>query len=513
MKFKRFILLLLCFCLSFALVGCKENKNNNEATEDNKIDIDYEQSLSLLYCANDTYDPYTLITKVNAELCMLLYDPLFKVDNNFESIPVLAESAYQDGTRWTVTLKNVNFTDGTPLKAEDVVFSYNLAKNCQRYSSQLSYVQNVTAQAGNVIFELSVCDPYFTNVLDFPIMKTDSNAIYNEDSVLQPPIATGRYILNNRQTGLIINENYFGEKSGIATIKLKNAPDAESISHYVEMGAADIYYADTTDGSIVRMSGKKAVINRNALIYLGINDNDPLFKNINMRYAVSSALSRDKIVTDVFFGNAVAATGPFHPAFKAVTGYQTSPTYANVQISIENLKKIGYNKLNEETYLKNALGDTVQVSLLVNGDNTEKVALANTIVSQLKDVGLQVIVNALPYDSYLNALNSGSFQLYLGETQLDNNFDITQLVIEGGRCAFGKVNSEEDAVSIESVIDEYHSGTASITNVITALQAQMPFIPICYRSGIVFYNENIEDGISFSENDLFLSVSRLSFNN
>ena len=279
------------------------------------------------------------------------------------------------------------------------------------------------------------------------------------------------------------------------------------------MGATDIYYADTTSSSIVRMSGKKAVINRNALIYLGINDNNPMFKNINMRYAVSSALSRDKIVTDVFFGNAVAATGPFHPAFKAVSGYQTTPTYANTQISIENLKKIGYNKLNEETYFKNSLGNTVQISLLVNGDNAEKVALANTIVSQLKDVGLQVVVNALSYESYLSALQSGSFQLYLGEIQIDNNFDITHLVANGGRCAFGKVESDENAVSIESVINEYKSGDASITNVITALQAQMPFIPICYRSGIVFYNENIEDGISFSENDLFLSIDRLSFNN
>lgn len=512
MKFKKIVLLLLCFCLIFALVGCKDNENS-ETTPNNNIDIDYEKSLSLLYCANDTYDPYTLITKVNAELCMLLYDPLFKVDNDFESIPVLAENAHQDGTVWTVKLKDVNFTDGTPLRAEDVIFSYNLAKDCARYSSQLSYVENVSADGNNVIFELSICDPYFTNVLDFPIMKTDSNAIYNEDSVLQPPIATGRYVLNARQTGLIINENYFGEKSNIATIKLKNAPDAESISHYVEMGAADIYYADTTSGSIVRMSGKKAVINRNALIYLGINDNDPMFKNINMRYAVSSALSRDKIVTDVFFGNAVAATGPFHPAFKAVSGYQTSPTYANTQISIENLKKIGYNKLNEETYFKNSLGNTIQISLLVNGDNAEKVALANTIVSQLKDVGLQVVVNALSYESYLSALQNGSFQLYLGETQIDNNFDITHLVVNGGRCAFGKVNSDENAVSIESVIDEYKSGDASITNVITALQAQMPFIPICYRSGIVFYNENIEDGISFSENDLFLSIDRLSFNN
>lgn len=509
---KRSFLILICVLLCFISCGCKNNADDGPTgSQHEKIETEYK-NISLLYCATDTYDPYTLISKSNAELCQLLYDPLYKIDNNFEPISVLAQSAVQDGKKWTVSLKKVNFTDGTPLTAEDVIFSFNLAKNCARYSSQLSFVNEVTASDNNVIFELSINDPYFINVLDFPIIKTDSNALYNEDSVLLPPIGTGRYFLNSSQTVLIINENYFGEKGNISNIKLIDAPDSESINHYVEVGATDIYYADTSEGSIVRMSGKKANTNRNVLVYIGINDNDALFKNINMRYAVSSALSRDKIVTSAFFGNAVAATGPFHPAFKAVTSYQTSPTFAKKEISVENLKKIGYNELDEAGYRVNSSGSVLQISLLVNSENPQRLAAADMIVSQLKDVGLKVNVRKLPYSEYIEALEEGNFQLYLGEIKLDNNFDISQLVVDGGRCAYGKVTDPEDAVSMESVINEYHNGTVSITNVITAIQSQMPFIPICYRSGIVFYNENIEDGLEFSENDLFMSIHRLVIN-
>ena len=512
MKLKRIFSLFLCFTICLLICGCKNSKNGNNLANQAQNAQANNNQISLLYCANDTYDPYKLISKSNFVLCQLLYDPLYKTDNNFEPIAVLAQNAVQEGTKWTISLKQANFTDSTPLTAQDVIFSFELAKNCPIYSSGLSYVESVTASNNDVIFELSINDPYFKNVLNFPIIKTGSNAIYNEDNVLAAPIGTGRYILNQEKNGLNINENYFGEKGSIGYIKLIDAPDSESISHYVEVGATDIYYADTSEGSIIRMSGKKEIINRNVLVYIGINDNNWLFKDINIRYAVSSALDREKIVTSAFFGNAIAATGPFHPAFKAVTGYQTSPTNANKEISIENLNKIGYNKLNEDGYRVDSLGNVIEISLLVNKENSQRLAAADMIVSQLKDVGLKVKVVSLPYNEYLEALESGTFELYLGEIKLDNNFDITELVIEGGRCAFGKVNNPDDTVSIENVINEYKSGSASITNVITALQAQMPFIPICYRSGIVFYNENIQDGLDFSEDDLFLSIERLTIN-
>lgn len=510
MKNKKIFTVFICFVLCLCLSACKKSNDTDSNKDNSGLKGRVSESISLLYCASDTYDPYTLISKANEELCKLLYDPLYKTDNNFEPIEVLAQTAYMDSNVWTVVLKDVKFTDGTTLTGEDIVFSYELAKNCPRYSSQLSEISSVSVSGKNVVFTLSANDPYFLNVLNFPIIKSGSNSLYDKDSVLMPPIGTGRYILNEEKTLLIRNDAYFGNKGSVATVNLRNAPDSESVSHYVEVGASDIYYADTSEGSIIRMSGKKATVNRNVLIYIGINDNDELLKNINMRYAVSSALDREKIVGTTFFGNAVAATGPFHPSWKEAATVQPSSLEQNIEISIENLEEIGYNKLNTNGYRTNLYGTAAELSLLVNSENTQKVAAAEMIRDQLKDAGIKVNIEQLSYADYIASLENGEFQLYLGEVKLDNNFDISQLVVSGGSCAYGKVeNSEENFADVQNVVANYRSGTASVTNVITAIQSQMPFIPVCYRNGIVFYNEDIDDGLTFSEDDIFLSVDRL----
>ena len=68
-------------------------------------------------------------------------------------------------------------------------------------------------------------------------------------------------------TKLTVNTKYYGGSLNINEIRLINAPDSESVSHYVEVGAADMYYSDISDGNIVRMSGKKVSINLNRDVY------------------------------------------------------------------------------------------------------------------------------------------------------------------------------------------------------------------------------------------------------
>ena len=68
-----------------------------------------------------------------------------------------------------------------------------------------------------------------------------------------------------------MNEHDPGKNRAIGEIRLINAPDSEAVGHYVEIGAADMYYSDISDGNILRMSGKKVNINLNHLIYIGVN--------------------------------------------------------------------------------------------------------------------------------------------------------------------------------------------------------------------------------------------------
>lgn len=53
-----------------------------------------------------------------------------------------------------------------------------------------------------MVIKLGRADPYFANVLDFPIIKRNSDKITDSDGVTHPPIGCGRLSLTKIRTGL-----------------------------------------------------------------------------------------------------------------------------------------------------------------------------------------------------------------------------------------------------------------------------------------------------------------------
>ncbi|MBO4432217.1 MAG: hypothetical protein J5852_01665, partial [Clostridia bacterium] len=135
---RKAVCILLCVLLCFSLSCCKNAGKNTSSKTESEVKPLKNEEINLLYYSGDSFNPYTAATKYNRELAHLLYDPLIKCDNNFSPVYCLASDAVLDGTVCTVTLKTAYFTDGSPVTADDVLYSYNLAKNSDTvYSSRL----------------------------------------------------------------------------------------------------------------------------------------------------------------------------------------------------------------------------------------------------------------------------------------------------------------------------------------------------------------------------------------
>ncbi len=503
----------LFLCLVFLLAGCAEpspahdtSKPRPTAEQTKKIE------LQLLYNASDSMNPYAAKTAINREIGQLLYEPLVTVDADFLPIRRLAKSVSVNGTSCTVILRSAQFTDQSRVSAQDIVYSFWLAKDsATHYASQLATVLSASARdAETVVFALKYCDPYAANLLDFPILKQNSAKRTNADGVVLPPIGCGRYSVSESGDTLVRNDTYFGTKGTAKTIRLIDAPDNDSISHYVEIGATDVYFTDISDGKIVRMSGERADINLNRLVYIGYNDKNPLLKTAAMRYAISSALSRENICRTCYYNNALPATGLFNPAFQETAAVQNIKIQADLKISVENLAEIGYNNLNKEGYYTSSSGKIPSFTLLVNAENESRVAAAKLIATQLKAAGIQITVVKQNYAAYVKSLKNRAFQLYLGEVQLSTNMDLSELVLPGGKSAYGlhksnakakneKVHEKPESALADSkkqpaeketkdMIAEYRKGVYSIADVASALLTDLPVIPICYRMGLLFYD-------------------------
>jgi peptide/nickel transport system substrate-binding protein len=525
---KKLISVVLILVFLFSLCGCNEVENSSEPAEittENESKI--SEKMTLLYSDTDTFNPYDAKTEINRQLCHLLYEPLVKLDNEFKPHYSVASSVKIDKDVCTVKIRDILFSDDTSVTADDVIYSYKLAKKSTTiYKYKLYEVESVRAiDSKTVEFKLKKQDPYFMNMLDFPIIKAGSDKKTDSDSIRVAPTGCGRYKLNKLESSLLQNVNYHGKAGSIKKIEFINAPDTESVSHYVEIGASDIYYSDISDGTIYRMSGAKTDINLNNVVYIGVNFKDSRLELNELRQALSSGIDRQKICKGAYYGNAVAATGFFHPVWEPTKALQNIQITANSQITIENLKEIGYNDLDRDGYLRKG-NSVLRFSLLVNKENSARVQAANLIAKQLKEYGIGVRVVKVSFKEYKKRLKEGDFELYLGEVKITENMDLGSLVSVDGSAAFGikaagkskkedttnnddtqtEKPKDKELLDCARIINGFYKGKNSINDVAATLQSDMPIIPICYRTGVLIRNENIEGVDNASVSDIYFSI-------
>lgn len=512
---KKILSIILALVLCFGMSACAKKQGGGSTNKGESAVASKKDTITLLYSTSDSFNPYESITDQNRQIAKLLFEPLVKTDNNFNTVLCIAESVKTEGAVCTVKLKNVTFSDSSLLTADDVVYSYKAAVAAKGlYAAKLYEVKTVSAaDSKTVVFELKKSDPYFEKVLDFPVFKAGSDKLTDEDSVKLVPIGCGKYVFNDEKTELVQNPKYYGKLGDIKKIRLINAPDSESVAHYVEIGAADIYFNDISDGEIFRMSGQKYDINLNNLVYIGINHSVGDLSQALLRQAISTAIDRDVVCSEAYFNNALSAKGFYTPVWDAVKSVQNIQTYQNSEITIENLTEIGYNKLDNEG-VRYRTNRSLRFSLLVNSENRSRVAAAELIAEQLKPLGIKLTVVKVSFQQYQKRLSNGEFQLYLGEVNITENMDISSLVVPGGLAAYGVKDTvhevaegETAPATVTDIVNSFYSGKAEITDVVSVLQTEMPIIPICYRTGVMFCDDNIKNVNGASQNDVFLNIS------
>lgn len=512
---KKLLSIILVLVLCFGMSACAKKQQSGSTQNGVGTNVKKNGTITLLYSMSDSFNPYESITDQNRQIAKLLFEPLIKTDNNFNTVLCLANTVETVGNICTVTLKTVSFSDGSLLTADDVVYSYKAAVAAKGlYATKLYEVKKATAvDSKTVVFELNKNDPYFEKVLDFPILKTGSDKLTDKDSVKLVPIGCGKFIFNEDKTELIPNKKYYQKHGAIQKIRLINAPDSESVAHYVEIGAADIYFNNISDGEIFRMSGQKFDINLNNLVYIGVNHSAGDLSLALLRQAISAAIDRDVVCSDAYFNNAISAKGFYTPVWEEVKSVQNIQTSQNSEITIENLAEIGYNKLDSEGVRVRG-NRSLRFSLLVNSENRSRVAAAELIAEQLKPLGIKLTVVKVSFKEYQRRLKNSEFQLYIGEVNLTENMDISSLVVPGGSAAYGVKNAvhevaegEAAPATVSDIINSFYSGKAEITDVVSVLQTEMPIIPICYRTGVMFCDNVIKNVNGASQNDIFLNIS------
>ena len=156
--------------------------------------------------------------------------------------------ASPDGPTWTVTIRDdVHFTDGEPLTAADVAFTYNTVKES---SSVNDFTMLDRAEAvDNTTVRFHMLRPYSIWPYTMAIVGILPEHCYDSATYGSAPVGSGRYVLRQWDRGqqviLEANPDYYGQAPKMKKVTiLFMEEDAAYLA--VQAGQADLAYTSAT---------------------------------------------------------------------------------------------------------------------------------------------------------------------------------------------------------------------------------------------------------------------------
>ena len=389
--------------------------------------------------------PYNCVSLSNRVIFSFVYEPLFAVTTRFEPVPILAEGyeVSDDGLVTTVTLrKGISFHNGKSLTAADAVYSIESARDSAYYGSRFQALTG-TAVIDEQTFTVSTYNAYecVALLLDIPVIP--------EGSTEQPqPVGTGPFYYEGTDR-LVRNPDWWQSGKPLAdfpVIQLVSTTTTADIRDQFEYEAVDLVLTDPNSAAYAGFHNDYELWNQTTPVmqYIGYNLSSKVFSNYGLRGAITYAIDRDTIVSELMNGFAQSATLPCcessgnYDAKLAGTFVYSLPNY-HMQLNsavVEDMDGDGVLDL----YVP-SLGYAVPVEgkMIVCSSSFQRVQAATQVVNTLNSLGFRLELEALEFSEYQRALKNGNFDLYYGEVRLSNNFDLSPFFSYYGTLNYGSL--------------------------------------------------------------------------
>lgn len=379
----------------------------------------------------------------------LIFSGLIRFDERGLPRPELAESwgTSSDGTIYNFSLRsNAVWHDGTPVTADDVIFTVDLIKSNgslfpQDVKDLWSQIEVKRMNDQNIKFTLP--EPYapFLDYVTFGILPkhllegTPADQLQNAEFNLKP-IGTGPYKFDHllveggqiRGVVLNLNEKYYLDKPFIPQVVFRYYPDSTSAFDAYQQGEVLGISQVTLDTLPKALSDANLSVHTSRLPQIGIvflNQNNPtvaFFQDAKVRRALLMGVNRNAIISKYMGGQAIVADSPILPGSWAY--------YEGIE-HIQYDPEAAAELLMGEGYVIPAAGGEVRAKdgqplafTLAHPDDALHTQIAQAIQANWARIGVQVDLLPVPYDRLVaEFLTPRNYQAVLADLTMSRTPD------------------------------------------------------------------------------------------
>lgn len=420
------IIVLITLVSSIILMGCNQLESNQ--SDDSNGDVNQKKKDELVMAFGSEpeagFDPTTGWGRYGSPL---FQSTLLKRDNKLNIVNDLATSykVNEDGKVWTVNIrKDVKFSDGEPLTADDVVFTFETATN-NGSVVDLNGMDKVEA-INDYTVKFTLKDPQSTFVNSLVGTGIVPKHAYGADYA-ENPIGSGPYQLvqwdKGQQLIIKVNPEYYGKKSYFKKITFLFLNEDASFAA-AQAGKVDLAYIPAAFSNQevpgMRLESVKTVDNR-GIVFPFVKsggfteDGLPIGNDVTadpaIRHAINIAVDRKALVDGVLEGRGT-------PAYTSVDGLP----WWNPNTTIKDADLDGARKLLKKAGWKDTDGDGIlekdslkaEFTLYYLASDAIRQSLAISVADMIKPLGIHIKVEGGSWDTIEKKMYSNAVLLGWG---------------------------------------------------------------------------------------------------
>jgi peptide/nickel transport system substrate-binding protein len=387
---------------SLFLASCSSSGGSSSSGKSGQLTVSQQADVDSLF-------PLSTDLTESRNIYGLMFDPLLRKDKNGKPTGVIAERwGRTSDTTWRFHLrKGLKFWDGSPVTADDVVFSLNYMRDPKKYvgaSRLASWKDVIKVDEATVDVQTKTPDPLvLTAILDLSYVVSQKYITdHDEQYVATKPLGSGPYKLKewtrSDHLTVVANEDYWEGTPTIKTVVYRPIPDANTRIAALTTGGVDfISSLDLSQIDRVNSSGSTVAVtapdDRAWYIGLQMNQNKAL-ADVRVRQAMNYAVDKEAILKRFFQGLGKPLNSP---VFESEFGYPD--TVAPYPYDPDKAKSL----LSDAGY---ASGFTVSFDI---ADTWKDASLAAS--QYLSDVGIKVNNNVQDFNRFIDQM----FKFQLGD--------------------------------------------------------------------------------------------------
>ena len=477
MKKRLALLAAACLCMAVSMTSFAADKSDIVVAVDADV---------------DTLHPTDFSTTVELGVLNQIYDTLlyYSPDGTKDPEPRIAESyeISDDGLDYTFHLRDgVTFHDGTPVTADDVVFSIELYKASEYQGSQISMLSSVEAtDEHTVVCHLDAPYSPFLQGICSPMIASKAYYESSEDDFVNNPIGTGPYKFVSRAKGsnikLEANEDYYRGAPEIKEVTFEVIPDSSTKAIALQTG--EVNFAEIDSATKPQLEANPAItiaeVPTSAFSYIAMNTEKEPFNDVKVRQAINYAIDRDNLVAVCYDGEAEVNSNICAKERFGYSDDQFQYTY-DPEKAKELLAEAGI----ETPY---DLGEILVAEKYSN--------LATVIQNDLKAVGLDVTISVKEFNSYISDLQNGSYGITALNMTLEGDTQTLEMAFTSdyiGIANNARYSDEEmDKLFEQARTETDNDKRAEIFNeIFTKAQDEAIYAVMCNPMTLYAYNSDL----------------------